>query len=214
MPIGNRPIRVSGVTELTDALLVTGFPFRYQDRIEEFLVPFRQLLRETSGIRRDGSAALDLCSVAAGRLDGFWEFGLSPWDVAAGALIVQEAGGMVTDFAGGTDWLEGRTIIAAAPGVHPRLRSIFQEPLFGSGSLFKPTFLAYASLCVAAGFLAKGRSRAQLAALTAMLAAGVQLWKTAAAGSYVEWYYPFLLIALVGATPFAAEADAAEARSG
>jgi len=81
-------------------------------------------------------------------------------------------------------------------GTHPRLAAFWQAPMVGSSSLFKPTFLLYALACLAAFFLARGRTLAQLAGITAALTAGVQLWKTHAAGSYVEWYLPFLLIAL------------------
>lgn len=86
-------------------------------------------------------------------------------------------------------------------GTHPRLAAVLQQPLFGTTSLFKPMFLAFAALCVAAAFWARGRTVPQLAALTAMLAAAIQLWKTHATGSYVEWYLPFLIIALLGAVP-------------
>lgn len=86
-------------------------------------------------------------------------------------------------------------------GTHPALAAVFQQPIFGTTSLFKPMFLAFAALCLAAAFWARGRTVPQLAALTAMLAAAIQLWKTHATGSYVEWYLPFLIIALVGAAP-------------
>jgi len=84
-------------------------------------------------------------------------------------------------------------------GTHPAVAAVFQQPLFGTTSLFKPTFLAFAALCVAAAFWARGRTVPQLAALTAMLASAIQLWKTHATGSYVEWYLPFLIVALLGA---------------
>ncbi len=116
------PIGVSGREDLADSMLVTGFPFREIDHLDEFLRGFSTLLRRTSGVRRDGSAALDLCWVAAGRSDGFWEKGLSPWDVAAGACIVHEAGGRVSDFQGEQNWLEGQSIVATTPAIHEAVR--------------------------------------------------------------------------------------------
>jgi len=120
--LNGRPIRVSGQQSLDKSLLVTGFPLRELAHLEEYLKGFRRLLSVTAGVRRDGSAALDLCWVAAGRSDGFWEMGLAPWDVAAGGLIVQEAGGLVSDYKGGGSWLEGRSIVAASAGIHEEMR--------------------------------------------------------------------------------------------
>jgi myo-inositol-1(or 4)-monophosphatase len=118
------PLRVSGVTDLTDALLVTGFPFREPDRLEEFLADFTGLFREVSGIRRDGSAALNLSYIAAGRLDGFWERGLSLWDVAAGSLLVEEAGGILSDLRGSSTHLATGDIVAANPHLHRAMLKI------------------------------------------------------------------------------------------
>jgi myo-inositol-1(or 4)-monophosphatase len=118
------PLQVSAVAALADALLVTGFPFREPDRLDEFLADFTALFREVSGIRRDGSAALNLCYIAAGRLDGFWERGLSVWDVAAGALLVEEAGGVVTDLNGETTHLRTGDILAANPRLHGKMLEI------------------------------------------------------------------------------------------
>ena len=120
-------IAVSGVRDLAAALLVTGFPFKILDRLDAYLAGLRLLLQRSSGLRRDGSAALDLCYVGAGRLDGFWEFGLSPWDVAAGALIVGEAGGRVSDAMDGPGWLEGESIVAATPAVHGDIVAALRE---------------------------------------------------------------------------------------
>jgi myo-inositol-1(or 4)-monophosphatase len=99
---GTRRLRVSSITDPTMALVGTGFPFKAPAnlRFDEYLAQFRRILPQTSGIRRCGSAALDLAHVAEGRLDGFWEIGLASWDVAAGMLLVREAGGVVTDFSG------------------------------------------------------------------------------------------------------------------
>ncbi len=113
-----QPIRVSRVRRLERALLATGFPYREFDRLDAYLAVLRHFMLNTQGIRRPGSAAMDLCYVACGRFDGFWELGLSPWDVAAGAVIVEEAGGRVTDFSGGTDYLFGRQIVATNGLVH------------------------------------------------------------------------------------------------
>jgi len=99
---GPRRLHVSALSDPSQALLGTGFPFKApaNRRLDEYLAQFRRILPQTSGIRRCGSAALDLAHVAEGRLDGFWEIGLAAWDVAAGILLIREAGGSVTDFAG------------------------------------------------------------------------------------------------------------------
>jgi myo-inositol-1(or 4)-monophosphatase len=110
--LNGRRIRVSGRKTLDGALLGTGFPFKENGLLDTYLDTFKALFGDTAGIRRPGSAALDLAYVAAGRLDGFWEFALSPWDMAAGALLVQEAGGKVSDFAGRDDFLESGNVVA------------------------------------------------------------------------------------------------------
>lgn len=111
-------------TSLDEALIATGFPFRRIERLESFLGTFREVLRRASGIRRPGSAALDLASVAAGRMDGFWEEGLGPWDIAAGGLMIEEAGGVISDFGGGARYLETGAVVAGSGGVHAELREI------------------------------------------------------------------------------------------
>lgn len=111
-------IRVTPQKSLEGALLGTGFPFRDQHYLEAYLGMFRALFRDTAGIRRAGSAALDLAYVACGRLDGFWEIGLSEWDMAAGVLLIKEAGGIVTDFGGADAYLKTGNIIAGTPKVH------------------------------------------------------------------------------------------------
>jgi len=113
--LNDRRIRVTSRANLTGALLGTGFPFKQLEHLDEYLATFRTLLTKTAGIRRAGSAALDLAYVAAGRLDGFWELGLSPWDMAAGILLIEEAGGFVTDFNGEKGFLESGNIVAANP---------------------------------------------------------------------------------------------------
>ena len=119
-----QPIRVSGCEAIEDALLVTGFPYDVREFPERHLPLFQEFLVRAQGIRRDGSAALNLCYLAMGRFDGFWEGNLSPWDVAAGSLVVREAGGVITDYAGGPFHLEGRQICAAGAALHPRLLEV------------------------------------------------------------------------------------------
>ena len=111
--LNNRKIRVSGQYELQGSLIGTGLPYRLDQEIDAYLATLRALIAHTSGIRRAGAAALDLAYVAAGRLDGFWEFGLKIWDVAAGVLLIQEAGGLVSDLDGGHDYMETGNIVAA-----------------------------------------------------------------------------------------------------
>lgn len=118
--LDGRRIRVSNTNRLRHALLATGFAYCKSGDITTYLPTFNRLLSATGDIRRSGSAALDLAYVAAGRLDGFWELGLSPWDVAAGMLLVESAGGIVSDPFGG-DPLESGHIVAAAPKLHPVL---------------------------------------------------------------------------------------------
>ncbi len=110
--LNGRRIRVASRKTLDGALLGTGFPFKDNGLLDTYLDTFKALFGDTAGIRRPGSAALDLAYVAAGRIDGFWEFALNPWDMAAGALLIQEAGGKVGDFAGGDEFLESGNVIA------------------------------------------------------------------------------------------------------
>jgi myo-inositol-1(or 4)-monophosphatase len=110
--LNNRRLRVSARTSLTGALLGTGFPYKVHDHLDAYLAMLKDLIKETAGVRRPGSAALDLAYVAAGRLDGFWEIGLNTWDLAAGALLIQEAGGIVGDFTGGPSFLKSGNIVA------------------------------------------------------------------------------------------------------
>ena len=111
--LNDRRIRVSRTQHLDRALLGTGFPVRTIEKIDPWLKTFRALLPKASGIRRAGAATIDLAHVAAGRFDGFWEMGLKPWDMAAGTLLVREAGGLVADFDGGQEFLESGDIVAA-----------------------------------------------------------------------------------------------------
>lgn len=123
--VDGRRIRVSQLIDLDGALIGTGFPYRSNlEWLDRYMIMLRAVMERTAGVRRPGSAALDLCSIAAGRLDGFWEFGLSPWDIAAGALMIQEAGGYVSDLGGNGDFLESGNIIAGGPKVHDALKAL------------------------------------------------------------------------------------------
>jgi myo-inositol-1(or 4)-monophosphatase len=119
--LNERRIRVSKRTQLDEALIGTGFPFREIESLDEYLGMFREITARTAGVRRAGAAALDIAYVAAGRLDGFWEMGLSPWDMAAGALLVQEAGGLVGDFSGEADYLASGRIVCGNPKIFAQL---------------------------------------------------------------------------------------------
>lgn len=116
--LNDRRLRVSDQKTLKGALIGTGIPFRDQRYLDEYLAMLKAMVRDTAGIRRPGSAALDFAYVAAGRVDGFWELGLSAWDFAAGALLVQEAGGAVTDIRGGDRHLESGNVVAGNLKVH------------------------------------------------------------------------------------------------
>lgn len=125
--LNDSPVSVTGTDELGDAVLATGFPYARDTVADNNLENVPRVGRVAGGLRRMGSAAVDLALVAAGRLDGFWELHLNPWDVAAGILMVREAGGRVTDFRGGEDLdrlLSGRNIVATNGRVHGRLRAL------------------------------------------------------------------------------------------
>ena len=117
-------LAVSGRSDLAGAFVATGFPFRNVDKIDQYLALFRAVFVRARAIRRAGSAALDLAYVAAGVFDGFFEFRLAPWDIAAGALLIQEAGGVLTDFEGGSGYLERGNIVAGSAGVNASLRQV------------------------------------------------------------------------------------------
>lgn len=125
--LGLRQLRVSGKEDLGDAVIATGFPRRYHEELPSYLREFDAIFRRSRAIRRAGSAALDLCWTAQGIFDGFWEHRLSPWDIAAGALIVEEAGGLCTDFSGQRTFLESGNILGAPPAIHRHLLEILQE---------------------------------------------------------------------------------------
>jgi len=123
--LDGRRIRVSGQTRLERALIGTGFPFRGGDMdLEPYLAMFTKILRNTNGIRRPGAAALDLAYVAAGRLDAYWESGLKPWDLAAGTLIVREAGGIVSGLNGAEDFFDTGHVLAGSPRIYAALAKL------------------------------------------------------------------------------------------
>ena len=119
--LNERRIRVSKCLRVEDALLGTGFPFRHLEHLDAYMAIFKDFTQRCPGIRRAGSAALDLAYVASGRLDGFWEFGLAPWDMAAACLLITEAGGLVGDLAGGEDYLKTGNLVAGSPKVFAQI---------------------------------------------------------------------------------------------
>jgi myo-inositol-1(or 4)-monophosphatase len=125
--LNNRKIRVSPCKKLDNALLGTGFPSRIEKHIQFYLKTLGVILPQTVGVRRAGSAALDIAYVAAGRLDGFWEMGLKSWDIAAGAVILMEAGGIISDFQGGMGYFKSGEVVAATPKLHKPLVDIIQS---------------------------------------------------------------------------------------
>jgi myo-inositol-1(or 4)-monophosphatase len=126
--LGNTPLRVSEITDPARALLGTGYPFKRLEKLDEYLEQFRRILPATSGVRRAGSAALDLADVAAGRLDGFWELVLAPWDTAAGMLLIREAGGVITDRLGRPAGITHGEIVAGNPAIHAWLLTQLGQP--------------------------------------------------------------------------------------
>lgn len=110
--LNEKEIKVSDTPKLSESLIATGFPYYDYDRMDEYLELFKDFMKNTHGLRRLGSAATDLAYVACGRFEGFYEYSLQPWDVAAGAFIVQQAGGKVTDFKGGNNYIFGKEVVA------------------------------------------------------------------------------------------------------
>ena len=125
--LNDRRIRVSKRTQLKEGLISTGFPFRPGDNFNHYLLMMGDVMQKTAGLRRPGSAALDLAYVAAGFTEAFFEIGLSPWDVAAGSLLVTEAGGLVGNFTGEPDFLEQREVLAGAPRIYGQLVPILHK---------------------------------------------------------------------------------------
>ncbi len=127
--LNDRRIRVSKRINFKDALIGTGFPYKDFTHLDAYMGMLRDMLQKTSGVRRPGSAALDLAYTAAGRLDGFWEIGLNPWDIAAGCLLVQEAGGLVGDFQGNETYLQSGNIVAGNPKIFAQLLQVIAPHL-------------------------------------------------------------------------------------
>ena len=119
--LNDKRLRVSKRTRLSQSLIGTGFPFRKGDNFQRYMKMFEAVMPECAGLRRPGSAALDLCYVAAGQYDGFFETGLQPWDIAAGSLMVTEAGGLIGNFTGEADYLYQREVVAGAPKIYGQL---------------------------------------------------------------------------------------------
>jgi myo-inositol-1(or 4)-monophosphatase len=127
--LNDRRLRVSKRIRLTGALIGTGFPFRELKHLDAYMDMFRDIVKNTAGVRRAGAASLDLAYVAAGRLDGFWEIGLSPWDIAAGNLLIQEAGGLIGDFEGNDGYLESGNVVGGNPKIFVQLIKILAPHL-------------------------------------------------------------------------------------
>jgi len=121
--LNDKKIEISSNANFSDALIGTGFPYYDYEHLNAYLEVIKQFAKETRGIRRFGSAAVDLAYVACGRFDGFFEYSLNAWDVAAGIIIVEEAGGKISDFQGGKDFLFGKSIIAGSPVAHDKILS-------------------------------------------------------------------------------------------
>ena len=125
--LNGQKINISPNNDPSSSLIGTGFPYNNLNLVDNYLKLFKRMMAKTHGVRRPGSAAWDLCNVACGRFEGFYEYGLSPWDVAAGVLIIKEAGGIITDWTGGQDWLFGQRIIAGNKSVHAFLQKEISE---------------------------------------------------------------------------------------
>jgi myo-inositol-1(or 4)-monophosphatase len=128
--VDGRKMRVSDTRLLEKSLLGTGYPYKPEsDWLDPYMEMLKAAIRETSGVRRPGAAALDLAYVAAGRLDAFWEIGLNIWDIAAGALMIQECGGIVTDLAGRDGWQQSGNVVAGNPKIHEALLKLIEPHL-------------------------------------------------------------------------------------
>ena len=131
--LDGKRIRVSGRQDLHESLIGTGFPYHANRRwLNPYMGMLRTVMKSSAGVRRPGAAALDLANLAAGRLDGFWEFGLKPWDIAAGTLLIREAGGLVEELLGGDDYLASGHILAGTPEIHRQLKKMFAPYLKGA----------------------------------------------------------------------------------
>ena len=127
--LNKKRMHVSKVKKLSDALMTTGIPFRGRNRFDAYMNSFRQISLASSGMRRGGSAALDLAYIACGRLDGFWEINLSAWDIAAGAILVEEAGGKISDLWGKPNYLTNGDVLASNGKIHAEIHAITSKTL-------------------------------------------------------------------------------------
>lgn len=125
--LNDRRLRINPQSKLDGSLIATGFPYYRYDYLDQYLAILKDVITRTAGVRRPGSAALDLAHTAAGRFDGFWEFNLKPWDIAAGAIMIREAGGMVSDFNNESGFLDSGNIVCGAPRVHEELLKIISQ---------------------------------------------------------------------------------------
>jgi myo-inositol-1(or 4)-monophosphatase len=125
--LNGNPIKVNSEANLENSLLATGFPFKYKKYLPLYMDCFEDLFLHCSGIRRMGSAAIDLAYVAVGRFEGFWELGLSPWDIAAGAIIIKEAGGFISDFWKNDDYLHNSFVVASNSLIHDQFLTVIQK---------------------------------------------------------------------------------------
>jgi myo-inositol-1(or 4)-monophosphatase len=124
--VNGQRLRVSEVDQLRSALIMTGFPYGFRDKIKIAMAQFEAFLIDSQAVRRGGAAALDLCYAALGRVDGFWEMDLHPWDTAAGVVILEEAGGSVTDFSGGKFSVYGKEIVASNGRIHEEMVDVLR----------------------------------------------------------------------------------------
>ena len=129
--LNGKRINVSATDQMGSALIGTGFPFKKKDLIDRYLQLFKKVLTQVSDLRRPGAASIDLSYIACGRFDGFFEIGLEPWDAAAGALMIKEAGGIITNFGGGEDFLVPGNIVAGNPVMHALLLGMVKEVFAG-----------------------------------------------------------------------------------
>jgi len=125
--LNGEPLRVSDVETLRSALIMTGFPYGFREKIRAVMSQFETFLIESQAVRRGGSAALDMCYTALGRVDGFWEMDLLPWDTAAGLVIVEEAGGRVTDFSGRKFSIYGRQLLVSNGRIHEEMTAVLEK---------------------------------------------------------------------------------------
>jgi myo-inositol-1(or 4)-monophosphatase len=153
--LNGKALRVSETAELAEALVATGFPSRKRHQSPNIHF-YHEFTLRSHGVRRAGSAALDLAYVAAGRLDAFWEFNLNPWDTAAGFLLVEEAGGRLSDFAGGQVRLDSREVLASNGRIHDELVGMFGDLFAGRGLAPIPTPEEYAAMRAGREIKAKG----------------------------------------------------------